>query len=195
MISVQIATGAQARNCLPTLAQLRIQVFRQWPYLYDGDLGYEESYLQTYAQSPRAVFVLARDGESLVGCATGVPLSDEPDYCQAPFKQSGIAIESVFYFGESVLLPSYRGKGLGHRFFDAREHHARQLGFTLTAFCAVVRSADDPRRPENARTLEPFWRGRGYSPQQGMRATFSWRELGCAIETPQEMQFWLRRDS
>ena len=33
---------------LEDLAQLRIKVFRAFPYLYDGSIDYEMSYLETY---------------------------------------------------------------------------------------------------------------------------------------------------
>ena len=37
--------------------------------------------------------------------------------------------------GYSVLLPQYRGIGLGHRFIDLREDHARAMGRSHVAFC------------------------------------------------------------
>ncbi len=193
MISIRTATGDEARSVLPQLATLRMQVFRQWPYLYDGDAQYEQNYLSTYAASPDAVFVLAFDGIDLVGCATGVPLKDEPDHCRAPFEHAGVAIDQVFYFGESVLLDTWRGRGIGHRFFDERERCAKELGYPITAFCAVVRHPADPRRPALARSLDTFWHSRGYHPVPAMKAQFSWRELGEAQESAKEMQFWLRR--
>src|SRR5690606_23892669 len=63
-------TGDRARRHLADVAALRIRVFADWPYLYAGDLDYEQDYLAAYAASPRAVFVLALDGERVVGAST-----------------------------------------------------------------------------------------------------------------------------
>lgn len=185
--------GSEILPYLPALADLRIRVFRDWPYLYDGDAAYEAEYLATYSRSSRSVFVLAFDGARIVGCATGIPLRDETANCQAPFLAAGIDVDSVFYFGESVLDRAWRGRGLGHRFFDAREACARALpGMRTTAFCAVVRADDDPRRPANPRSLERFWESRGYRPRADLSAEFEWKELGEDAPVTNRMRFWLR---
>ncbi|MGE4073393.1 MAG: glycerophosphodiester phosphodiesterase family protein [Lysobacterales bacterium] len=192
-ISMLTLTGAAIRPFLPALAQLRIRVFREWPYLYDGDLEYEARYLQTYSQSSRSLFVLAVDQGRIVGCATAVPLCDEAEYCQAPLRAGGYDVGQILYFGESVLDIAYRGYGLGHRFFDVRERYARSLdGITHTCFCAVERDPGDPRRPPDARSLHDFWVGRGYQRQSALRARFSWRELGQTAESGHDMGYWLR---
>ena len=51
------------------LAQLRITVFREWPYLYAGDVDYEAWYLERFAKARDAVLVTARDGDRLVGAS------------------------------------------------------------------------------------------------------------------------------
>lgn len=192
-LRVLTVTGAEIAPFLPALAALRIRVFRDWPYLYDGDLGYEAQYLQTYSRSPHSLFVLALDGDEIVGCSTGIPLSDETAACQAPFLDAGIAPQDVYYFGESVLDQRYRGRGLGQRFFDEREAHAAALGgFAYTAFCAVVRADNDPRRPSGYRPLDSFWRSRGYAQREELTATFEWREIGEAESSGKAMRFWLR---
>ena len=55
-------TGAAATAVLDDVARLRIAVFRDWPYLYDGDAAYERDYLRAYT-NPGAVIVTARDGD------------------------------------------------------------------------------------------------------------------------------------
>src|SRR5690606_40200105 len=80
----------------------------------------------------------------------------------------------------SVLLPAYRGRQLGHRFFDERETHARSLGgFEATVFPVVERSPDDPRRPPFGRSHESFWQRRGYVREIG-RASCRAIEVSCA---------------
>lgn len=193
MTHVRTFTGATIGPHLDDVARLRIAVFRAFPYLYDGDPGYEAGYLQTYSRSPESLFVLAFDGDRVIGASTGIPLTDETAAFQQPFVERGIDLRRVFYFGESVLLPEYRGQGLGHRFFDEREAYARRLGrFDTTAFCAVVRAADDPRRPAGYRPNDVFWTKRGYVRQPDMRCAIEWKEIGADAPTVQQLAFWLR---
>ena len=66
-VEIRPVTGIAVEPWLDALAQLRIEVFRDYPYLYDGDLEYERGYLDRYAQSDRSVFVLALEYNRLVG--------------------------------------------------------------------------------------------------------------------------------
>jgi GNAT superfamily N-acetyltransferase len=176
---------------LPDVAALRIEVFRDWPYLYDGDLAYEETYLQAY-QSPSALIVGAYDGARLVGASTAAPLSEHADDFAAAFDGTNLNIEEIYYCAESVLLPQYRGQGVGHRFFDLREAQARDLGYAKCCFCAVIRPKDHPARPVGYRPLDDFWRARGYAPLDGVVAEFHWKDLGDAEQTAKPLQFWMR---
>lgn len=194
-MSVRVITrvGHAVNPCLDALASLRIRVFRDYPYLYDGDMTYERRYLEAYARSPHSVFVLALDGDEVVGCSTGVPLADEIAAIQQPFVERGMPLNNVFYFGESVLLPAYRGQGLGHRFFDLREAHARALGgYRFTAFCAVEQTPEDPRRPADHRANDAFWLKRGYQRQDEMFCTLDWTEVAAAEPSAHRLRFWLR---
>jgi len=183
---------AVARH-LDALAQLRITVFAEYPYLYDGDMAYERDYLRPYLKGGGALVVGAWDGDRLVGAATGTPMEEHAEAFAAGFSDAGIDIHQVFYCAESVLLPAYRGRGVGHRFFDLREAHARRLGRAYSAFCAVVRPADHPDRPAGYRPLEPFWTRRGYEKMPGVVARFAWRDRGEDRESEKPLQFWIRR--
>lgn len=192
-IDTVVCAGEAVAPYVGDLARLRIEVFREYPYLYEGDAGYEQRYLTAYARSPRSVFVLALDGGKVVGASTGLPLADDGDAFHQPFLQRGLPLQEVFYFGESVLLPAYRGQGLGHRFFDAREAHARRLGgFRWTAFCAVERAEDDTRRPAGYRPNDAFWRKRGYVRQDDMFCALDWKEQGDSAPRTHQLRFWLR---
>lgn len=192
-IQIRRCTGAEEiRRHSDAVAALRIEVFRDWPYLYDGDIAYEREYLDAYAASDESVFVLAFDGDTVIGASTGLPLASDSAGFRAPFEARGVDAGKVFYLGESVLLPFYRGYGIGHAFFDHREAHARSLGrFDTTAFCAVDRDADDPRRPVEHRGNEAFWDKRGYVRQPGMTMRLRWNETGSG-EIEHALTFWTR---
>jgi GNAT superfamily N-acetyltransferase len=190
---IQTLTGAAITPHLPALARLRITVFRDWPYLYDGDAAYEENYLQIYNSAPRAMIVFAFDGETIIGASTCLPLADETSNVQAPFAANGIDVSNVFYFGESVLLKTYRGHGLGVKFFAAREAHARSFNtYTTAAFCAVQRPESHPLRPPTFTPLDDFWTHRGYTKQPQLQCKMSWQDLNETIETEKTLTFWTK---
>ena len=193
MIEIKTFAGAQIAPYLDAVAALRIAVFRDWPYLYAGDSAYESRYLATYSRSPESLFVLAFDGERVIGASTGIPLADESENFKQPFAARSIAARDVFYFGESVLLQQYRGQGIGHRFFDEREGYARRLArFQMTAFCSVERDASDPRRPPAYTPNDEFWRKRGYARQDDMFCAIEWQEIDAAGACSHDLRFWLR---
>jgi GNAT superfamily N-acetyltransferase len=177
---------------LDAVARLRISVFRDYPYLYDGTLGYERCYLSRFAASPGATIVAALDGSEIVGAATGCPLVSEHEEFVTPFRDFGLDPGHIFYCAESVLLPAYRGQGAGHRFFELREEKARSLGLTQSAFCAVIRPDNHPARPTGYQALDEFWRKRGYAPVAGLVTRFSWTDIGDAAETEKLLQVWMR---
>ena len=190
-VEIRPVTGIAVEPWLDALAELRIAVFRDFPYLYDGNLDYERRYLDRYAQSDRSVFVLALEYNRLVGAATALPLREADEEFQAPFRQLGAELDSVFYFGESVLLKPYRGEGVGHRFFDLREQYAADFGFRHTAFCAVAREPGHTACPADYQPLDGFWRSRDYFPQNQLVAHFDWTDVGDSAPSRKAMQFWL----
>ena len=60
----------QRRAAIPALYDLRIRIFRGWPYLYEGTADYEADYLAEFFREPGAVLVVAQDGDAIVGAAT-----------------------------------------------------------------------------------------------------------------------------
>ena len=192
MIEVRALSGAALEDALEDVARLRIAVFRSYPYLYDGDLDYETRYLAAYRGNDAAILVGAFDGTRLVGASTGAPLEQHADDFAAAFADQDRPLDSIFYCAESVLLPDYRGQGLGHAFFDAREAHARALGRRHAVFCAVVRPDAHPLRPAKYRPLDGFWRKRGYAPLPGVVAQFRWKDLDQSGESDHPLQFWHR---
>lgn len=191
-LRVEPLTGAALARGLPAVARLRIAVFRSFPYLYDGSLEYEAGYLSKLAAAPDSIIVAAIDGEEIIGCATAAPLAEVEGEFSEPLLATGYDIGRVLYCGESVLLPQYRGRGLGHAFFDRREAHGRALGLERSTFCAVVRPDDHPLKPAGYVPLDAFWKKRGYAKVDGMLGSFAWKDIDQAEETSKPMQYWMR---
>jgi GNAT superfamily N-acetyltransferase len=192
-LDVAALTGSDLTPVLPEIARLRIAVFRAYPYLYDGTVDYEAAYLAKLAAAPGGVCVVVRDAGRVVGASTGAPLLEHDAEFATPFVTRGYDAAALFYCAESVLERAYRGRGLGHVFFDRREAHARALGgFTHAIFSSVVRPANHPLCPADYRPLDDFWRARGYAPAEGIVASYAWKDVDQPGETVKPMQFWIK---
>lgn len=196
-VQVEIWNSKDLEMNLRSAAELRITVFRDFPYLYDGSFEYESDYLNVYLRSDRSVFVavkdLGRKDHQLVGLSSAIPLRDENESVKTPFLKAGYDLSEVFYFGESVLLKEYRGLGLGNVFFDAREKEAlKYSGYDKTSFCAVERPVDHSMRPVDYKPLHGFWKKRGYEVRPELQTYFSWKDVGVNQETPKLMTFWVK---
>jgi GNAT superfamily N-acetyltransferase len=174
-------------------AQLRIAVFKDFPYLYEGTLEYELDYIQTYSSSEEAFIFAVYDGNQMIGATTCIPLIYETENVQQPFINNGIDCHSVFYFGESILLKQYRGQGLGHRFFDEREAYAKTFeGVHLTAFCAVNREENHPLKPVDYIPNDVFWSKRGYTKHPELTCEINWQDVNEVSDSPKTLTFWLK---
>ncbi|MGR3469224.1 MAG: GNAT family N-acetyltransferase [Shimia sp.] len=190
-LRTRVLRGAALGAAIPDIARLRIAVFREWPYLYDGDMTYEEQYLSAYT-APGAVCVAAYDGGRMVGASTGAPMANHAEDFAAALP-GDIPVDQTFYCAESVLEPAYRGRGLYRAFFAEREAAGRSQGLAWSVFAAVIRPDDHPARPVGAESLAPVWRHFGYVPREGAIARFAWRDVGAAAETEKPLQLWAKR--
>jgi GNAT superfamily N-acetyltransferase len=192
LISLQ---GEQIRPYLNDLAQLRIRIFYDFPYLYDGDAEYEEKYLKTYMMSPQSQVTLAVDNSSVVGATTCIPILDEVDELIEPLKKIEIDLSRTMYFGESILMDSYRGQGIGKKFFHVREQHAHKVFPDLhaTLFCSVQREPDHPLRPVDYAPLDDFWKSMGYVKHDQLLASLKWKDRDQSHSTPKQLTYWIKQ--
>ncbi len=184
--------GNEILPFIADLAKLRIEIFRNYPYLYEGDLEYENNYLTTYVSCPESIMILVLENDHIVGASTAIPLEFETAQCQKPFIDQGMNIQNIFYLGESVLLPEYRGRNIYRHFFHERELAATEYGCHATTFCAIERSPNDSRRPKNYVTLDKIWEHFGYKKYPELCAYYEWKEIGEKTISNKPLIFWLK---
>ena len=190
-VEVKVYTEDAVIPWLSDVSRLRMQIFREYPYLYSGSLEEEAEYMQPYVEAEGKVLVLAHAGDEVVGASTGMPLIRAEDLFQDPWVRAGYDPADFYYFAESVLLPEWRGRGIGRAFMQLRELHARELGsYNYATMCGVVRPADEAVRPADYRSPEGLWRSCGFSPRPDIETTLGWTEIGETHETEKSMRFW-----
>ncbi len=190
---IKILKGKDLEPYLNDLGRLRIQIFKEWPYLYEGNLEYEKNYLKTYTQAQNSFIAICYHQGRPVGATTAIDLTEEEESFQKPFLEHAYNVEDIVYFGESILLKEYRGHGIGQLFMKLRLEFAQSLpNKKIVSFCAVVRPQNHSLRPTDYKPLDDFWIKNGFAKVPGMLTSYSWKDLDKTEETKKEMQFWIK---
>lgn len=187
--------GKETLPYINELARLRIAVFKEFPYLYDGNMQNEKEYLHRFIESPGSTMVMVTDPliNEVVGVSTAAPLISEMEEVKTPFIDKGFKLSEIFYFSESVLLPAYRGRGVGGRFFQERERVARlDKSIKYLTFCAVQRENNHPKMPKGYKSLDHLWESQGFIKRPDITTYFAWKEIGNEEKSNNLMIFWLK---
>ena len=190
-VEIKLFDDGKIHMYIEDIARLRISIFREYPYLYDGDQGYEADYLKKFIHTEDSIMVLAFSDENIVGALTGLPLRCEEPNVREPWIQSNIQVDHLYYFSEGLLRREFRNRGIGRRMFQLAENWVenthRYKAFTLAT---VIRSEDHPRKPENFSSTDRFWEKLGYRKTKDIVCTIPWKEVGEVQESPKPLLFW-----
>lgn len=192
-IKIVSFTHEQVQMFIPEIAKLRIEVFKEYPFLYAGDIDYEKRYLEKFMMMKNAVIVAAYNGNTIVGISTAYPFEYENKELKQVFIDAGLSPTNYYCFGESVLQKRYRGQGIGKAFFAHREQYARLLKtYKHLCFYTSMREKDDPKKPLDYRPLDPFWTAQGFKKHPELVGMVSYQEIDKVEETPHPMVFWIK---
>ena len=192
-IKIKTLRGREIIPYIHKIAELRITIFREYPYLYEGEMSYEERYLLMYSRTEDAMLVIAEDNQEVVGAITGLPLTKSMEEIKCLFIEKTIPADRIFYLGEIVLLQEYRNKNIGYMMYQQFEKAVKEMQlYEKIAICEVVRIENDLRKPLGYKPLDNFWNRQGYVKQPDLIAYFSWKEIGATEETKHPMVFWIK---
>jgi GNAT superfamily N-acetyltransferase len=197
MVDYQSYSGAQIEAVLSDVADLRIRVFRDYPYLYDGNRAYEETYLQGLARNDRSLVVVARVDGAVVAAATALPLASDAEILagiDGAFARLALDARDYYYYSEIVVDAAHRSRGIAREFYRRRRDHAIELGFHKVCFAAIEREPGVLPAPAAYFDPAPMWTAMGFVKQPGIFVTFRWPTLtpSGTQDTDHRLVFWLR---
>ena len=191
-LTTKLLTGREVEEILDSLATLRLEIFREYPYLYDGKRESELRYLQGYAQAAEACVLTVTAAGRIVGAATGMPLQHEQKEIVAPFAATAYPLDSVYYVGELLFYPPYRNRGLGMKLLSMMEDKIRSSCSYRYLTCAtVVRPNDHPQRPANYLPIGRFLHRTAFRAVPAAFTSFTWLETD-GVSRNHPMQFWIK---
>lgn len=190
-ITERILTGAAITEALNGLEMLRLDIFLEYPYLYDGNRDDELKYLGSYAEAPDSCVILAHVGDAVIGAVTGMPLIHEDDRIRDAFAGALFPLNETYYVGELLFRPDYRNCGLGRRLLARLESHIRSLGYRRLTCATVERPDDHSLRPHDYIPIARFLARTCFVRLPGVTTHFIWRETD-GVTRDHSMQFWIK---
>ena len=192
IIEIVSLHGNEVTPFLSTIARLVINTFKEYPYLHQDDLLSLVEFLKMYSECPESTVLLVIDDNNIVGISSAIPTRFDSTKFQKPFLDNGIDVNEVYYLGDSILLPSYRGKKIYRDFFNKREMAAADFGYSICAFVSVERPLNDPRRPKNYFSLEETWLRYGYQKYPELTIEQEWVDVGDTKPSKKNFVYWLK---
>lgn len=99
-LTIRVLSGSQAKQYCKDMTQIRLLVYKEFPYLYQGTFECEAEYLETYFKSPNATVLLVFDHDKVVGFSSSIPLAEEVDDLKEPFIKKGLDLKNYLYINE-----------------------------------------------------------------------------------------------
>lgn len=191
-IHVRSFSGMGIRPYIHSIAKLRCEILKDYPYFEEPNPHRETAFLKTLSSCQEAIGVLIFDNTTLVGVSFGYPFSLENEALYLPLVEKGWDVTSCYFFGESTLLKPYRGRGIGHHFFDARESFVSQCHrFKRICFCAPTSLESTEGRPSDFVPMHDFWRKRGYIHHPEMQVVIHKKKVEEYLNET-TLNFWIK---
>lgn len=148
------------------LAHMRATYFKEYPYLYDGSLDYEENYLGEYKEKAIDGYLVQAFHEKnsekkLVGILTGCGFCSDIEIVRDGaklFEEKNISTQDRYYLGEAIIIPEYQHKKILPRMLYKLGQKVIQLQkYTSLCFLTVIREENDARKPEGYKSTDQLW--------------------------------------
>jgi GNAT superfamily N-acetyltransferase len=192
MANMQLIRGLEIENHIDDLGRFRIEIFREYPYLYDGSIEYERVYLRRYSRNPESLLLILQDACGILGACTGIPLTGEDIEFQNAFV--GENKDEVYYIGEIMLRAGSRGQGLGSSLLSTALSLIDLNRFKKVSLCTVDRGLNHPRQPGNYCPPDYLWKKYGFAKSSNLKANLAWKDIGDEIETLKPMNIWFKNN-
>jgi GNAT superfamily N-acetyltransferase len=187
---LQIIRGPHIDKYIEELGRFRINVFREYPYLYEGTMDYERNYLSRYCKNKESILVLRTDEQGILGACTAIPLKSEDAEFMKPF--AGETLEKIFYIGEVMVRADSRLKGYGTALLSAAINLIDSRHYDKICLYTVERGLQHALKPPAYSPPEPLWNKFGFQKDSGRLAYYHWQDVTENGETQKPMHVWVK---
>ncbi len=188
----EIYRGSETAKVADSLYYLAVTVFREFPYLFEPNPETKENHMERYAKMKNSFALLIYDGGKLAGASTASLLKEEVDMVRVPYENAGFDPDKTFYFGESMLLPEYRGMGNYKKIMSERINEAVESGANKASFISVVRPDNHPLKPKDYMHLKSIWNRYGFFENPHVNMKWTWKDVDKPQADLKSLTAWVK---
>jgi len=192
-VNIEILYGKEIENHIDSIAALRLSAFKEYPYLYVGNMEYEKNYLKGYIEEKNATLLQAKVNSELVGVFTGTSLIGNSDIvkdAKSIFEKHGLLPAEYYYSGEMIVLTKHRSLQMAKNLFFLQKKIAKDFGYKKLCALVVERENDHPQKPTDYKSLSSLYERAGFK-ETDIYLNYHWPTI-MLDGTVQEMEHKLK---
>lgn len=127
-IKIEVFHGPEIAPYIKDIASLCNSIYRDAPYLYNGEDADYNTYVESYTESNDTIICLAFDQQEIIGLALGMPMEQSRDLYKPTLIEHGFDLQTMYYFGEFGLRNGYQNRGIEISLYAHMEKTIRESG-------------------------------------------------------------------
>ena len=169
-----MVTGKAINDCFEAIATLRLMVFSEYPYCYQGSFEDEQKHFGQYTcHEDRSLAVLFEKNQ-IIGLSTRIPAASAlPLLGRAvpELERRGVNIEQHYYVIESMIKQAFRGKKRGQLLYQEHEVFIRRRGYQTN--CLLTLATESTITSVEKKPFTSLWHWLGFK-KTAIQTSFTW---------------------
>lgn len=194
---IKIFTGESLENLRSFVVNLRITIFKEYPYLYEGNVKEENAYFDWFSKLPNTAIAVAYLDAKPIGFTSGTSFVDFDEHFQGSvdiFTKAKLEAKNYYYFPEILILPEHDNDLINYRLFEALENHAKKLNYKSGCFVTEEHESH-PLKPQDYKPLDYLWHLLDYT-KSALIINFSWSTIQAdksSKDKKHALIYWLKK--
>jgi hypothetical protein len=156
--------GSECDKFKEFMIDLRVTLYRDYPYLYEADRKEEAEYMHWFLNLPKTFVAIAFCKEKPIAFVAGSDFTDFSEHFKGSieeFEKAGLVPSNYFYIADDLFEPEHPQQEILSTLVHLMEIRVNEQNNYM--FCWITEEHDShPLKPENYKSASALWEKLGY---------------------------------